>query len=292
MTDDTILWRIALDLPDAQVDMFEPVVEDLVESIMWTVDEPRGMQRMEGFTTIQPDADHVAGVLKTAAESYGVDVPTAEIEELAPRDWVAENLKDFPPIDAGRFFIYASHVDERPLPGRIPMRIDPGAAFGTGTHATTSGCLEALEDLGKRHRFVKPLDVGTGSGILAIAMAKMWKLKVLGTDIDPVAIEVADQNAKLNGVADYLDFRVGPGFQAVSDYARFDLIVANILARPLTGIAPDFGRALVPGGYAVLSGLIERDERFVLSPYMNQGMVLERRYVRDGWLTLVLKKRG
>lgn len=292
MTDDTILWRIALDLPDAQVDMFEPVVEDLVESIMWTVDEPRGMQRMEGFTTIEPDPAHVAGVLKTAADSFGVDVPTAEIEELAPRDWVAENLKDFPPIDAGRFFIYASHVDERPLPGRIPMRIDPGAAFGTGTHATTSGCLEALEDLGKKHRFVKPLDVGTGSGILAIAMAKMWKLKVLGTDIDPVAIEVADQNAKLNGVADYLDFRVGPGFKSVPDYERFDLIVANILARPLTGIAPDFGRALVPGGYAVLSGLIERDERFVLSPYMNQGMVLKRRYVRDGWLTLVLKKRG
>ncbi|MEG3620237.1 50S ribosomal protein L11 methyltransferase [Magnetovibrio sp. PR-2] len=292
MSEDQTLWRIALDLPDAQVDMFEPVVEDLVESIMWTVDEPRGMQRMEGFTTVQPDAAHVAGVLKTAADSFGVDVPEADIEELAPRDWVAENLKDFPPIDAGRFFIYASHVDERPLAGRIPIRIDPGAAFGTGTHATTSGCLEALEDLGKRHRFVKPLDVGTGSGILAIAMAKMWKLKVLGTDIDPVAIEVADQNAKLNGVADDLDFRVGPGFKAVANYERFDLIVANILARPLTGIAPDFGRALAPGGYGVLSGLIERDERFVLSPYMNQGLVLERRYVRDGWLTLVLKKRG
>ncbi len=292
MTDDQILWRIALDLPDAQVDMFEPVVEDLVESIMWTVDEPRGMQRMEGFTTVEPDAEHVASVLKTAADHFGVDVPEAQIEELAPRDWVAENLKDFPPIDAGRFFIYASHVDERPLPGRIPMRIDPGAAFGTGTHATTSGCLEALEDLGKRVRFAKPLDVGTGSGILAIAMAKMWKQNVLGTDIDPIAIEVADQNARLNGVQDLLEFRTGPGFKSVARTDRFDLIVANILARPLTGIAADFGRALLPGGYAVLSGLIERDERFVLSPYMNQGMVLERRYVRDGWLTLVLKKRG
>ncbi|MCW8915736.1 MAG: 50S ribosomal protein L11 methyltransferase [Magnetovibrio sp.] len=291
MTDDQILWRIALELPNAQVDMFEPVVEDLVESLMWTVDEPRGLQRMEGFTTVEPDSVHIHAILDTAAQSFGVDTPKAEIEELAPRDWVAENLKDFPPIDAGRFFIYASHIDERPLPGRIPIRIDPGAAFGTGTHATTAGCLEALEDLGKRVHFVKPLDVGTGSGILAIAMAKMWKLNVLGTDIDPVAIEVADQNARLNGVQDLLEFRTGPGFEAVARTNRYDLIVANILARPLTTIASDFGRALLPGGYAVLSGLIERDERFVLSPYMNQGMVLERRYVRDGWLTLVLKKR-
>jgi len=292
MTDQADIWRISLEIADQHVEAFELALEPLVESLMWTVDEPRGLQRVEGFTTQEPDPAVIKTGMHEVAERLGIDTPKADIELLAPRDWVAENLKDFPPIDAGRFFIYASHVDERPLPGRIAMRIDPGAAFGTGTHATTAGCLQALEDLGERRTFHAPLDVGTGSGILAIAMAKLWKLSIVGTDIDPVAIEVARQNARLNHVQDHLDFRVGPGFKPISRFARFDLIVANILARPLAAIAPSFGRHLLPQGYAVLSGLIERDERFVLGAYLSQGLALERRYVRDGWLTLVLKKRG
>lgn len=292
MTDQTKIWRISLEIADAYVDAFEPVLENLVESLMWTVDEPRGLQRMEGFTTLEPDAVQVQTALDDRAESLGIAAPKAAIEELAPRDWVEENLKDFPPIDAGRFYIYASHVEERPLPGRIPMRIDPGAAFGTGTHATTSGCLQAIEDLGKRVRFKCPLDVGTGSGILAIAMAKLWKLPVLGTDIDPIAVRVAGENARLNGVQDLIDVRVGPGFKPVSEYARFDLIVANILARPLTALAPDLAMRLKPGGYAVLSGLVARDQRFVVAAYLAQGLKLERTYSREGWQTLVLKKRG
>lgn len=171
------------------------------------------------------------------------------------------------------------------------MRIDPGAAFGTGTHATTSGCLEAIETLGKKHVFKRPLDVGAGSGILAIAMAKLWHIPILGSDIDPVAVRVAKQNARYNGVERLVEFRCGPGFDAVADTARYDLIVANILARPLTAIAPDLGRHLVRGGYAVLSGLLVRDERFVVAAYMAQGLKLTRRIVRGDWATLVLKKR-
>ncbi|HEY9081625.1 50S ribosomal protein L11 methyltransferase [Magnetovibrio sp.] len=292
MTDDTQIWSISLEIADQHVTAFEQALEPLVDSLMWTVDEPRGVQRMQGYTTTEPDPATISSALAAVAESLGIDAPETTVEELAPRDWVAENLKEFPPIDAGRFFIYASHVEERPLPGRIPMRIDPGAAFGTGTHATTSGCLQAIEDLGRRHEFVRPLDVGTGSGILAIAMAKLWKLEVLGTDIDPTAVRVARENAHLNGVANLLDFRAGPGFKPISDHARFDLIVANILARPLTALAPGLARRLSAGGYAVLSGLIVRDERFVLAAYLAQGLKLKRRYVRDGWLTLVLKKRG
>lgn len=292
MTENTQIWRISLEIADQHVDAFEQVLESLVESLMWTVDEPRGLQRMEGFTTTPPDPAAVETALKAMAETMGIDAPTAEIEELAPRDWVEENLKDFPPIDAGRFFIYASHVDERPLPGRIPMRIDPGAAFGTGTHATTLGCLQAVEDLSKRRTFSAPLDVGTGSGILAIAMAKLWKLPVIGTDIDPTAVRVAKENAVLNGVQDLMDFRVGAGFEPVSRRAKHDLIVANILARPLTAMAPDLARRLAPRGYVVLSGLIVRDERFVLAAYLAQGLKLEKRYTRDGWRTLVLRKRG
>jgi len=292
MNEESQIWCISLKIAGQHVSAFEQVLEPLVESLMWTVDEPSGLQRMEGFTTTEPDPATITHALDVMAGCLGIDAPAARIEELTPRDWVAENLKGFPPIDVGRFFIYASHVDERPLLGRIPMRIDPGAAFGTGTHATTSGCLQAIEDLGKCHRFKRPLDVGTGSGILAIAMVKLWKLAVQGTDIDPTAVRVARENATLNGVANLLDFQTGAGFKPVSDRARFDLIVANILARPLTSIAPDLARHLLPGGYAVLSGLIVRDERFVLGAYLAQGLVLERRYVRNDWLTLVLKKRG
>ena len=292
MTDETTLWRISISIADQHVPAFEAALEPFVESIMWTVDEDaRGEQQMEGFTTTEPDPVLLNRALAHAAESVDVNAPALHVEALAPRDWVEENLKGFPPIDVGRFFIYASHVEHRPLPGRIPMRIDPGAAFGTGTHATTSGCLEAIEALGKKRTFRRPLDVGAGSGILAIAMAKLWRIPVLGSDIDPVAVRVAQQNARYNGVERLLEFRCGPGFDAINPEARYDLIVANILARPLTAIAPDLGRHVVRGGYAVLSGLLVRDERFVLAAYMAQGLKLERRIVRGDWATLVLKKR-
>ena len=293
MSEESPIWHISLEIADEHVPAFEAALEDFVETLMWTVDEDvRGLQRMEGYTTTEPGRDELKVRIGHAARQCGADIPEFTIERLQPRDWVAENLKDFPPIDEGRFFIYASHIEERPLPGRIPMRIDPGAAFGTGTHATTSGCLQAIVELGRKRRFKRPLDVGTGSGILAIAMAKLWKKAILGTDIDPVAVRVAKENACLNRVQRLLEFRAGPGLDPVRPRARFDLIVANILARPLTAIAPDLARHLVRGGYAVLSGLLVRDERFVVASYMAQGLKLEKRYVRgDGWVTLVLKKR-
>src|SRR3989339_470597 len=157
MTNEASLWRIFIDIQDLHVPAFEAALEPFVESIMWTVDEDaQGFQRMEGFSTTPFDPVLVGGILAETAKVLGTETPTAHIEEMAPRDWVAENLKGFPPIDVGRFFIYASHVEERPLPGRIPMRIDPGNAFGTGTHATTSGCIKAIEILGKKHTFKRP----------------------------------------------------------------------------------------------------------------------------------------
>jgi len=292
MNADAPLWRISIEIADLYVPAFEEVLEPFVESLMWTVDEDvHGLQRMEGFVTTQPDSARIEASLAALAGALAIQAPDVVLEELAPRDWVVENLKDFPPIDEGRFFIYASHITQRPLAGRIPMRIDPGAAFGTGTHATTSGCLHAIDRLGRKFAFKRPLDVGTGSGILAIAMAKMWRIPILGTDIDPVAVTVAKRNAQLNRVANLVSFRAGPGLSPVSKHTRYDLITANILARPLTIIAPDLARHLDAGGYAVLSGLLVCDERFVVGAYMAQGLNLQSRHVRDGWLTLVMRKR-
>lgn len=292
MTEHIPLWRMSIEIDEAHVPAFEAALEPFAESLMWTVDEDtHGLQRMEGFATEAPDRAALERALGGAAAALGIAAPVLTLEELAPRDWVTENLKDFPPLDVGRFFIHASHVTERPLPGRIVMRIDPGQAFGTGTHATTSGCLEAIEALGRKRAFRRPLDVGTGSGILAIAMAKLWRIPITGTDIDPVAVEVATRNAELNGVAGLLDLRAGPGFAPIAAAERFDLIAANILARPLTKLAPGLARHLVKGGYAVLSGLIARDERLVLAAYLAQGFRFERRLVKDNWVTLVLQKR-
>lgn len=292
MTDNIALWQLSLEISDEFISVFEILMEPFVETLMWTVDEDvRGLQKMEGFVTAKPDLTMVQGVVDAMSIELDIVSPKVQLTPLEDRDWVVENLKEFPPIDEGRFFIYGSHITERPLPSRIPMRIDPGAAFGTGTHATTSGCLHALERLGRKHHFKRPLDVGSGSGILAIAMAKLWHIDILATDIDPTAVRVATQNAHLNQVKKFLDFRVGPGFSPIAKHDRFDLIVANILARPLANIALDLGRHLSQNGYVVLSGLIERDERFVVGAYRTHDLKLESRYVRDGWLTLVMKKR-
>jgi len=292
VSEDVSLWRLSIDIADSHVAAFEGALDPFVESLMWTVDEDvRGLQRMEGFATQPPDRVRVETALATLAETLDIEVPDLVIEDIPPRDWVAENLKDFPPLHVGRFFIYASHIDQRPLPGRIPMRIDPGAAFGTGTHATTSGCLQVLETLGRKYAFKKPLDVGAGSGILAIAMAKMWHISIMGSDIDPVAVAVAQRNARLNHVSGLLHFRTGPGLSAVPKQAKFDLIAANILARPLTQMAPALARHLERRGHVVLSGLLVCDERFVVGAYLAQGLKVKRRLVRDGWLTLVMQKR-
>jgi len=291
MTEQTLLWRLSLEISDEHVPSFEVVLEPFVESLMWTVDEDaHGQQHMEGFTTDQPNVVVIETALARQADILGILPPTLVCEKLAPKDWVAENLKDFPPIDAGRFYIYASHIDERPLPGRIPMRIDPGAAFGTGTHATTSGCLDALEKLGNRYDFLRPLDVGCGSGILAIAMAKLWHVHILGTDIDMTAVAVAKRNAHLNRVVNLLTFKAGPGFSPIAKHEKFDLIVANILARPLVNMARDLSCHIEHNGFVVLSGLLERDERFVVGAYRGQGLYLKSRHVRDDWLTLVMRK--
>ncbi len=291
--DKTPIWRVSFEIPGDLASPFANALEPFVETLMWSVDEDvQDQQRMEGYSTVAPDTVALLQALIATAQENGVATPVLTSEYLKARDWLSENLKDFPPINEGRFFIHASHIEERPLPGRLVMRIDPGTAFGTGTHATTSGCLMALEELGKKYTIKKPLDMGSGSGILSIAMAKLWHVHVVGVDIDPQARCVAHRNARLNATAKLLSFHTGKGFLRLPKHARYDMIVANILARPLRSMAVNLVRHLSPRGHVILSGLIEKDKRFVLAPYLDQGLKLQRHIVRDGWLTLVLKKRS
>jgi ribosomal protein L11 methyltransferase len=213
-------------------------------------------------------------------------------KRLAARDWLAENLLAFPPLRSGRFFIYGSHFRGKVPAGAIGIAVDAAAAFGTGEHPSTRGCLLALERMARRRRFLRPLDIGTGTGILAIAAAKLLRRRVLAGDIDARAVSIARHNAARNGVSALVESRRTTGYRDRSIGAsRYDLILSNILARPLAAMAPDLAYRLAPGGRAVLSGLLRSQEPIVLAPHRSCGIVLDHRVVIDGWSTLVMRGR-
>jgi ribosomal protein L11 methyltransferase len=228
----------------------------------------------------------------TVAAAGGTLVEIIE-EKLPERDWLAENQLAFPPLRIGRFFIRGSHHRGRVPVGAIGIRLDAATAFGTGEHPSTRGCLMALESLSRRQRFRRPLDVGTGTGILAVAAAKLLHRRVLASDIDCGAARVARHNLARNGVKHLVRVRRAAGYRdRAIGKSRYDLILSNILARPLALLADDLARALMPGGRAILSGLLCRQEPIVLSAHRDSGIVLERRLVIDGWSTLVLRSRA
>ena len=205
---------------------------------------------------------------------------------IAERDWLAENRRAFPPQRIGRFFIHGSHWRETPPAGVIAVEIDAASAFGTGEHPSTRGCLIAFDRLARRRHFQRVRDVGTGSGILAIAAAKALGCDVLASDIDPEAVRVARHHARCNGLAHLVRVECKAGMSG----RGFDLIFANILARPLMLMARDLARGVGPGGFAILSGLLTRQEAGVLAAYRAHWLTLDFRIVIDGWSILVLRK--
>lgn len=230
--------------------------------------------------------------LALAAAAAGGALIKAGEARLPERDWLALNQLAFPPLAIGRFFVYGSHYRGSVPAGRIGIRIDAATAFGTGEHASTRGCLLALADLAKRRPIRAPLDIGTGTGILAIAAAKRLHRRVWASDSDPAAVAVARHNVRRNGVAPLVRLRIAPGYRGREPRRRqYDLVLANILARPLALMARDLGRTLAPGGRAVLSGLLVRQDNIVLAAHRGVGLRLERRIVVDGWSTLVLYRR-
>ena len=223
------------------------------------------------------------------------DAPDPHWEELPDADWVAENQRSFRPFEVGPFWVHPSHVADGMPAGLVPLRIDAGLAFGTGTHATTRGCLKMLATLDPRET-ANAVDVGSGSGILAIAMAKLWQLPVLGGDNDAETVAVARENAGLNGVGDLCRFVHAAGLRAaeLEERAPFDLVVANILAGPLTDLAESFAAAVRPEGRVLLSGLLVEQATHILATYAWRGFTFERRIdLETGgawWRTLLLRR--
>ncbi|MGV0819246.1 50S ribosomal protein L11 methyltransferase [Martelella sp. AMO21009] len=222
---------------------------------------------------------------------FGESSPEIEKEAIEDIDWIAKSLEGLKPVRAGRFLVHGSHDRDHRRAGDIAIEIEAGQAFGTGHHGTTSGCLEMIDTVLKAERPLNALDLGTGTGVLAMAARKLRPIPVLATDIDPVAVKVARENARANGIVSGIDFVTAPGFHhaAFAEYAPFDLIIANILARPLMKLAPGVKRNLAPGGAVILSGILVEQRWKVLAAYRTQGMRHERTYWRNGWVTLLLR---
>lgn len=288
-----LLWRAGIAVPDADAAAAAMAVLDgVLETVSAFELPPGGAWQVEGLSRERPDRAMIETRLALAWAARHETAPAPVIERVPARDWLAENQASFPPIAVGRFFVHGGHERRPPPPGRIALLIDAATAFGTGEHATTRGVLLALEDLARRGRRRRVLDMGTGTGILAIAAAKTWRRKIWARDIEGEAVRVARHNARRNGVAALLALRRSDGYRdrGLRRAAPFDLVLANILARPLMLMARELSLSLGAGGVAVLSGLLARQEPAVLAAHRRHGLHLFRRIACDGWHTLVLTR--
>jgi ribosomal protein L11 methyltransferase len=274
--------RAAAEAAAAQVDC-DPLLEGATYSIL-EEDEDRGVWRIDAFPTSPEEAEGLNRAL-TAFSALSV---TREV--LADADWLAMALSGLPPVRAGRFFVYGMHDRGRTPASTVNLRIEAGAAFGTGHHGTTVGCLVAYDRLLKAGRFARVLDVGAGTGVLAIAAARTGAHAVVGTDIDPVSVRISHENARVNRTRARFVHAFGLHHPLVRGSGPYDLVFANILARPLVSLASDIKAATTPGGVVILSGLLRTQERFVRAAYLARGFRLKRRLHRDAWATLVLRK--
>lgn len=268
--------------------------DDLLPNAVLVADEPDPSRPddwlIHGYFEQPPTRQELA-----AFASLGAGEP--RLEELGEADWVTMSQEGLQPIRAGRFYVHTPMYRSVP-PGAVPFEIDAGLAFGTGQHATTAGCLEVLDLLATNGCvFANVADVGTGTGLLAFAALALWpRAKCIATDIDAIAVEVARDNAVINamklghgagelllGVAD------GMGSPLLSARAPYDLLIANILAGPLIDLAPDFAKAVAPGGTVMLAGLLDTQADAVADAYEKLGMTVTRRGAGE-WPVLVLQK--
>lgn len=264
---------------DADLDL-----EGMTYSIL-EEDEDRDLWRIDAFPTTEEEDQRIQEVLS----DHGGLVVTAEA--LADADWLAMALSGLPPVRAGRFFVYGIHDLGRTPVNAVNLRIEAGAAFGTGHHGTTVGCLIAYNDLLKKSAFKRVLDVGAGTGVLAIAASKTGTPVAVGTDIDPISVRISNENATLNQSRARFVYANGLNHRLVRQDAPYDLVFANILARPLVGLSMSIRGALKRKGLVILSGLLRTQERFVKAAYLSHGFKVVRRIHRDAWCTLVMQRQ-
>lgn len=287
-----MLERVAITVPESALEAFEAALSSCCRTVGFFLDEANGSWVVEGLREMDGSDGDLATALILAEATTGI---SAAIDRTAVPvgGWLARSYQGFPEQMIGdRFAIRGTHITTARAVGRITIILDAGLAFGTGEHGSTRGCLLALERVAKARRPVNILDLGTGSGVLAIAGAKIWGQHVLATDIDARAVRVANANAEMNGVGPLVHAVRADGWASptLRRHAPYDLVFANILARPLVAMAHHLASHLAPGGIAILAGLLDRQARWVLSAHRRHGLVLKGS-IRDGeWTTLILEK--
>ncbi len=287
-----VLERISVTVPEAAVEAYAAALGSVCDSVGWFRDAASDLWQIEAIKPAGGAEPELAAALALASALSRFDATPARAPVRA-EGWLERSYASFPEQRIGRrFAIRGSHLPSTASAGRITLRLDAGAAFGSGEHGSTRGCLRALEMLAHRHPR-RILDLGTGSGILAIAAARLLHRKVLATDLDPWSIRLARRNARANGVARLVAVRLADGWQSpkVRSPAPYDLVLANILARPLALMAARLAVHLAPGGTAVLSGLLPAQAQAVLTAHRRRGLVLRRRIEDGSWITLLLHAR-
>jgi ribosomal protein L11 methyltransferase len=285
------LETVSVTVPADALEAFEAAFLNACQTVGFFLDEPTDTWRIEGVKPIGVDEAELTASLALAAALTGV-TPELHRTPTEAGGWLARTCAAFPEQRIGRHFaIRGTHMTDRPAADRITLTVDAGLAFGSGEHNSTRGCLIALETVARR-RPGRILDLGTGSGILAMAAARLLNRSVLATDIEPWSIRVARENAALNGVAHLVRPILANGWRnrAVRTGGPYDLVFANILARPLCLMARDLAAHLAPGGTAILAGLLTTQARWVLSAHRRQGLQLVRMLPQGNWTTIVVRK--
>lgn len=295
-------WKYTIISPSCARDQAEDILQEMCHTTCSFENDPEGKTWcVEGYCEQEPALTDLQQIDTKLALIEGLHASTQPFKfkpvtysKVPETNWLLENLSQFPPITVGNYYIYGSHLSGSLPQDKITIEINAATAFGSGEHETTSGCLEALDDLKKHgHSFDTFLDVGCGSGILALAMAKTWGKKVIGVDNDPECVRVSQENAQLNNCNELTHFFHSEGFSQVfkqSGIQQFDIITANILAQPLHDMAQDVVNHLNSGGFLILSGLLDNQANWVLEPYLRHGLHLFKKTTFKDWAVLILKK--
>ncbi len=288
-------WRVELIVPNAARGPFAEMLGDLCEAVSeFEVDDQGRDWRIEGFSRARPDIDEVNTRVLLLASALDMPAPAVTHERIADTDWLLASYASFPPLELARFYVHGSHVTTPVPAAKVGLLIDAATAFGSGEHKSTEGCLRMLDRLARhRQRPRQILDMGCGSGILALAAAKLWHRPVHAVDIDAESVRVSQLNAHRNQVGGLVRAATGPGYDTRLVYGRsYDVILANILARPLCKMAKRLSAQLNPGGYAILAGLLNTQAAMVTSAHRTQGLHLVAQLKLGDWSTLLLHKRA